>query len=266
MAPMLAPRAWTRPDLDQVNPARPIWFPRSYFASPPKSENRWMMPAPPRLFALIPILALLCACATSKPAPAEPEAVEGLVRVPATRVDTVLAAPGVSLANYHRVMLDPVEVGFVEGWEQRSPGVTADDITRIRSQAGAAFREIFGFALSANGGYGLTTQPDPDVLRVSTTISNLDVGKSPADATTVRPAYVVSSADLVLLMDLRDSRSGTLLVRAIDRGRVRQAGDMRIEDSVTNSTDARRALEMWARLLREALDEARADPAGATPQ
>jgi hypothetical protein len=231
-----------------------------------------MRPIPARLVALLSVFALMCAlalvtgCAAGKSAQAEPEAVEGLVRMPATRVDTVLAAPGVSLANYRRVMLDPVEVGFVEGWEQRNPGVTADDITRIRSQAGAAFREIFGFALSANGGFGLTTQPDPDVLRVSTTISNLDVGKSPMDAATVRPAYVVSSADLVLLMDLRDSRSGALLVRAIDRGKVRQAGDMRIEDSVTNSTDARRVLEMWASLLREALDEARANSAGAAPQ
>lgn len=231
-----------------------------------------MKPIPARLVALLPTLALihtfalLCGCAVSKPAPAESEVVEGLARVPSTRVDTVLAAPGVSLANYRRVMLDPVEIGFVEGWEKRDAGVTAEDITRIRSQAGAAFREIFGFALSVNGGYGLTTRPDPDVLRVSTTISNLDVGKSPAEAATMRPAYVVSSADLVLLMDLRDSRSGALLVRAIDRGKVRQAGDMRIDDSVTNSTDARRALEMWAGLLREALDEARANSAGAASQ
>lgn len=32
-------------------------------------------------------------------------------------------------------------------------------------QAGAAFREIFGSALSGNNGYGLTTQAGPDVLR-----------------------------------------------------------------------------------------------------
>ncbi len=224
------------------------------------------MPLRPHLVSLVPIVALLCACATTVPASTDPEAVEGLVRMPATRVDTVLAAPGVSLANYRRVMLDPVDIGFEEGWEERNPGVTIDDLTRIRSQAGAAFRQIFGFALSSNDGYGLTTQPDSDVLRVSTTISNLDVTRSSADAATQRPSYVVSSDDLVLLMDLRDSRSGVLLVRAIDRGTVRAAGDLRVEDSVLESSDARRALEMWAGLLREALDEARANSAGGTPQ
>jgi hypothetical protein len=224
------------------------------------------MPVRPHLFRLIPIVALLCACATTEPVSTDPEVVEGLVRMPATRVDTVLAAPGVSLANYRRVMLDPVDIGFEEGWEERNPGVTIDDLTRIRSQAGAAFRQIFGFALSSNDGYGLTTQPDADVLRVSTTISNLDVARSSADAATQRPSYVVSSADIVLLMDLRDSRSGALLVRAIDRGKVRAAGDLRVEESVLESSDARRALEMWAGLLREALDEARANSAGATPQ
>lgn len=225
-----------------------------------------MKTMPARLAALIPSFGLLIACAAGKPAATDPEAVQGLVRIPATRVDTVLAAPGVSLAGYRRVMLDPVDVGFAEGWEARNPGVTIDDLTRIRSQAGAAFRQIFGFALTSNDGYGLTTQPDADVLRVSTTISNLDVTRSSADAATQRPSYVVSSAGLVLLMDLRDSRSGVLLVRVIDRGKGRAAGDLRIENSVLESTDARRALEMWAGLLREALDEARAGSAGAAGQ
>ncbi len=224
------------------------------------------MPVRSHQVLLIPIIALLCACASIESASTDPEAVQGLVRVPATRVDTVLAAPGVSLARYRLLILDPVDIGFEEGWEQRNPGLTADDLTRIRSQAGAAFREIFGFALSSNHGYGLTTQPGADTLRVTTTISNLGVAKSPADAATQRPSYVVSSDELVLLMDLRDSRSGTLLVRAIDRGKVRAAGDLRIEDSVLESADARRALGMWADLLREALDEARATSAGAAPQ
>jgi hypothetical protein len=225
-----------------------------------------MRPIRARLGALIPVIALLCACATTTSESSDPEAVEGLVRMPAKRVDTVLAAPGVSLANYRRVMLDPVNIDFEDGWEERNPGVTIDDLTRIRSQASAAFREIFGFALSSNHGYGLTSQPDADVLRVSTTISNLDVAKSPADAATQRPSYVVSSADLVLSMDLSDSRNGMLLVRAIDRGKVRAAGDLRVENSVLESTDARRAFEMWAGLLREALDEARANTSGAAPQ
>ncbi len=211
-------------------------------------------------------MALLYACASSAPVTPEQEVVAHMVPLPARRVDTVLVAPGAKLANYKRVILDPVEVEFKEGWQQRNPGVNADDVTRIRSQAGAAFREIFGFALSANGGYPLTMQPAADVLRVSTRISDLEIAKSPADAATQRPSYVVSSADLVLLMDLRDSTSDTLVVRAMDRGTGRAAGDMHITDSVENSSEARRALETWAQLLREALDDARSRPDGQAGQ
>ena len=89
------------------------------------------MPVRPHQVLLIPIIALLCACASIESASTDPEAVQGLVRMPATRVDTVLAAPGVSLARYRLLILDPVDIGFEEGWEQRNPGLTADDLTRI---------------------------------------------------------------------------------------------------------------------------------------
>jgi uncharacterized protein DUF3313 len=207
-------------------------------------------------------IALLCAgAASAAPPPEEPETVEGLVRVPAKRVDTLYAAPGVKLSNYQRLILDPVDIAFKADWQKRNPNINTDDVTVIRSQAGAAFRESFGFALSANDGYGLTTQPDADVLRVTTKISDLEVKKSPENAATARPTYIVTSDDLVLIMDLRDSRSGTLLARAIDRGTSRTAGDLTIADSVSNSSEARRALDMWAGLLRAALDEARNPPA-----
>ena len=61
-------------------------------------------------------------------------------------------------------------------------------------------------------------------------------------------------------MELRDSQSGALLARAIDREKGRAFGNLQVEGSVENSAEARRALEMWAGLLRGALDNARTRP------
>ena len=216
-----------------------------------------MNPAMLRSLFLCAVLAALGGCVVNAPPVAEKTA-DGLERVPAKQVDTVYAVPGVKLAPYRRVILDSVEIAFKQDWQQRHPEITATDITRIRSQAAAVFREVFGFALSANGGYGLTTQGGPDVLRISTTISELDVAKASTNATGEQRMYVVSPQDLTLLMELRDSQSGALLVRAIDREKGRTSGNLQVGSEMANSTEARKALEMWAGLLRNALDEARA--------
>ena len=210
-------------------------------------------------FLAVPLL--LSACVVNAPPQVE-KTPDGLVRVISKQVDTVYAARGVSLASYKRVMLDPVDLAFKLDWQKRHPEVTASDVTRIRSQGAAVFNEIFTTALSGNNGYPITTQPAPDVLRITASITELDVAARPGPAGTVgtQQMYVVSPADLALHMELRDSESGALLVRAIDREKGRTSGNLQVVGSVENSAEARRALEMWAGLLRKALDDARAAP------
>ena len=204
------------------------------------------------------LLVLLSACVVNAPPVAEVTA-DGLERRPAKQVDTLYVARGVTLAQYKRVMLDPVEFAFKVDWQSRHPEVTAADMTRIRSQGAGVFYEIFSAALSRQHGYPLATQAGPDVLRITTTISELDLDVTPGTAGTHR-MHVVSPADLTLLMELRDSQSGALLVRAIDKEKGRTFGNLTVEDAVSNSEEARRALQMWADLLRAALDNARGTP------
>jgi len=206
----------------------------------------------------IAALAVVGGCVVNAPPVAE-TTVDGLVRRPAKQVDTLYVAKGVSLAPYKSVILDSVEIAFKADWQQRHPEVTASDLTRIRSQGAAVFFEIFSATLSRQNGYPLTTQPGPDVLRITATISELDLAAKPG-STGASQMYVVSPADLTLLMELRDSQSGALLVRAIDKEKGRTFGNLTVNDAVSNSEEARRALQMWADLLRTALDNARATP------
>jgi len=201
------------------------------------------------------MLAWLSGCVVNAP-PVSERTPDGLVRVQSKQVDTVYAAPGVTLARYKRVMLDSVDLAFKLDWQQRHPEVSESDVTRIRSQGSAVFYEIFSSALTLNNGYPITTQPGPDVLRVTASITELDVAATPGTTGTQR-MYVVSPSDLTLLMELRDSTTGALLVRAIDREKGRAVGNLQVEGAVSNSAEARKALEMWAGLLRGALDGAR---------
>jgi len=209
------------------------------------------------IFGLL-VLTTLTGCVVNAPPVAERTA-DGLVRVQGKQADMVYAVPGVSLARYKRVMLDPVDLAFKLDWQRQHPEVTDSDVTRIRSQGAAVFDEIFSTVLTQNNGYPIVMQPGPDVLRVSASITEIDVG-STLDSVGNKRMYVLNPSELTLSMELRDSTTGALLVRAIDREKGRAAGNLQVADAVSNSAEARRALEMWAGLLRGALDRARAAP------
>ena len=151
--------------------------------------------------------------------------VDGLERRQAKQVDTLYVLPGMSLAPYKQVMLDSVELAFKPDWQKRNPEVTESDITRIRSQGAGVFYEIFSAALTRQHGYPITTQPGPDVLRISATISELDFATTPGTAG-AQHMHLVSPADMTLLMELRDSQSGALLVRAVDKEKGRMSGNL----------------------------------------
>ena len=215
---------------------------------------------PVRATSISLFFATLAGCVVNAPPVAERTS-DGLVRIQSKQVDTVYALPGVSLARYKRVMLDSVNLAFKLDWQKRHPEVSESDVTRIRSQGAAVFFDIFSSALTLNHGYPLVTQPASDVLRVTASITELDVAATP-DSVGNQRMYVVNPSELTLSMELRDSTTGALLVRAIDKDKGRAVGNLQVADAVSNSAEARRALTLWAGLLRDALDSARqAQPA-----
>jgi hypothetical protein len=192
----------------------------------------------------------LSACVIAPDAPVR--APDGLVKIQSPTVDSVYAAPGMSLAAYRRVLLDRVDVAFKADWQQRHPEVPAEDVAMIRHGAESIFRAEFERELE-KGGYAMVNQPGPDVLRVSASIVDLDFAAS-------KPSYVVTPADMSLLAELRDSQSGAMLARVADRKRGRGSGNLQVADQKAYTDEARAAFTMWAGLLREALDAARKPP------
>jgi Protein of unknown function (DUF3313) len=114
-----------------------------------------------------------------------------------------------------------------------------------------------------SGGYQIVNAPGPDVLHLSAAIIDLNI-TSPDQMTGGR-SYVItaSKGSMTLVAELRDSESGELLARAIDRATDDSSIRMELANSVTNYAAAQTAADHWAHILRERLDAARA--AASTP-
>jgi hypothetical protein len=207
------------------------------------------------------LIAASCAACTQV-VPRQEVSNDGLVRVTRPQVDTLFVAPGMSLDKYRKVMIDDVEVTFRSGW-QTQPGVTADDIARIRQRAADGFRAVFASELEDKGGYPVVEQAGPDVLRVDAAVLNLIVTAPTSPSADAQRTFNVSASDMTLRAELHDSQSGTLLARALDHSMGRETGDLRVLSQAGNVNEGAHAFELWASLLRNALDAARTAPPAA---
>jgi len=185
---------------------------------------------------------------------------DGLVRQPSTRLNAVFVKPDAQIVAYRSVMLDPVQVSFDSNWDPNrgtrsmSARLNADDIAAIKSDLADLFRQIFRDEL-ARGGYQLVDQPGPETLRVTPAIINLFINAPDVSAPGRTRTYTADSGRMTLVVELRDSETGTLLARAVDTQTGRGAGMWTITNRVTNTADARRAIGVWASALRRGLDE-----------
>lgn len=203
---------------------------------------------------LLPLLAVLAACVVN-PHAGRPDS-QGLERIRSQRVEEVYRARGASLASYRGVLLDPVVASQAN---QSHPDWTEQQTTqasRLNNEAAAAFGKILGEALAADGGYEIATGPGPGVLRVAATLRDLVINV-PATSSADAAAAMVSTGKLVVSVELRDSVSNKLLLRASDRPRGREFGQLQVDNAINNSAEVKRAFTYWAGLLRSALDEAR---------
>jgi len=165
-------------------------------------------------------------------------------------------------STYTGVMLDPVEVAYKRKPTSRRYSGTRSNFAlsdRQTEDLKRRLHEAFAQELTKGGLYALTEEPGPDVLRLGTDLIDLVV-KVPTD-TRAGSEYVFTSStgEMTLLMELRDSLSGEILARVVDRREVRAAGhgvnDLYYSNSVTDTSAVRRVFKRWAEILRLHLEE-----------
>jgi hypothetical protein len=210
---------------------------------------------PSKTLAIAAGLAVMLSACVIAPS-AGPTTPDGLQKRSNTRVDSVYAAPGASLARYRQVMLDELDVAFKADWQQRRPEISGLEIGDIRTLAASFFRAAFSAELE-KGGYAIVSAAGPDVLRVKAAVVDVDFVPASAAAASVGGKYIVSTADISLVAELRDSTSGAMLARVIDRNRGRSVGNLEMASEQSTSKEALQAFTTWASLLREAMDSAR---------
>ena len=202
---------------------------------------------------------VLAGCASTQRGPTE---WDGLVRQPNSRLDAVFLRPGVSVSSYTTIMLAPADVQFAENWDPNRAGrnsarrVNAADILAIKQNLSTMVGEIFTNELNS-GGYKIVTEPGPDTLLVVPAIVNLFI-TAPDTASAGRSrTYTANSGQMTLVLEVRDSVTGEVLARVVDGRSGRTSGFMTVTNRVTNTADARRAIQIWASALRNGLDTLR---------
>lgn len=179
-----------------------------------------------------------------------PESWDGLVEVKAKKMDAAYLMPGADFRPYTKVMIDRTQVAFRKDWlkdqnAQRSMSrrVTDEDATKILTAAQENFDDIFVEAFR-EAGYEVVTAPGPDVLRVSTAVVNLYVNAPDVMSAGRSRSYTTEAGEATLVIEVRDSLTGALMGRVLDRRATRSGAQ--VATSVTNTSDFRALFKQWA--------------------
>ena len=184
-------------------------------------------------------------------AAAPPVSWDGLAKVESKRLKNVYLRPGTDFAVYTKVKIDPPEVAFQKNWlrdynRDAAPSARIRDAEAAKAlnEVSTGFESIFAEAYR-KAGYQIVTEPGLDVLRLRTGVIDLSVA-APDKLTAGRTrTFSIEAGAATLVIEARDSVSGALLGRAVDRREAGTAGP-RLRTSVSNRADFERLFRQWA--------------------
>ena len=217
-----------------------------------------------RSFAII-VAALSVACTTAPPSiqtgPDAEVSFDGLHKVDNSQADLAWARPDFDISGYTKIMLVGEGIAYAPAKNrarttmERSRGgpYFIDDDARARFEEHV--RETFADEMQKIERYEIVTGAGPDVMMIRGALLDV-VSYVPEDPMSSRNSvYLSSVGEATLVLELRDSETGAILARSIDRRAAEQAGGMMFDSNrVTNAAEVRRLVRFWGRRLREGLD------------
>lgn len=217
---------------------------------------------------------MIIGCASSTPtidtsAEAEPT-FDGLYPVKGGRMDLAWARPDFSVEPYSKVMLIGVGVEYRPGCSKArtvrssSNSDCFDPTPEQRARFEELMAEAFTEEMAKGEHYEIVTEPGPDVLLITGGMLDV-VSFIPPDIVGRGDIFLSRVGEATIVLEMRDSVTGAILVRAIDRRAAEDAaGGGTRSNRVTNTAEFRRVARTWARILREGLDRfmAEGDEAG----
>ena len=207
---------------------------------------------------VLAVSALLSACTASRP-PAETTA-DGLERVPSRPEGGVYRKLDVDFNRYKRLMIEPLTVEFREGWRKQHRDVSDAEVRRIELETVKSFRDAFTAILVDEGPFELAEVREADVLVVVPRMLDLKVPAPETESDTGYRSYSLRAISLEITGELRDGISGDVLLRVNmiepdDREKFHHTPG---SNRLGNAREIRDSLDKWSRLVREAIDVAKA--------
>ena len=218
-----------------------------------------------RLITALTFGFVLAGCQTAPPTiqtgPEAEQSFDGLTVVDNSRADLAWARPDFSLDGYTKIW--PVGAG-VEYRPVKNRGKSTMDRSRggpyfIDDKARGKFEKLVGETfkeeLQKIERFEVVDGPGPDVLMVRGALLDVTSMVPPALTSARSTIYLRNIGDATLVLELRDSETGTILARSADRRAAESIGDtFRQANSVTTAVEVKRLIRYWATRLREGLD------------
>jgi hypothetical protein len=180
------------------------------------------------VFSGLSTAALSGAASAAVPDPARAATQAGLVSVKSKALDEVYLRAGPDWAGYRKVMIDPAQVAFKKNWlkdlnSTRGPSrwVSASDAEEIRQAAAASMTKMVADQFVAKG-YEIATAPGAGVLRVTPSVTELDVYEPDVGFSRPESLFTKDAGTATLILEARDAESGALVGVVVDRGTATQ--------------------------------------------
>lgn len=191
---------------------------------------------------------------------------ESLVPVKARDVDKTWLLPGADFRPYRKVILKNAEVAFRKNWLRDVNGnsasltgrVSPEDARRIVEDARSGFDETWA-EIFKSAGYEVVAVPGDDVLEVTPRVVDFYVNAPAVPTSGILRSYASEAGEATLHMDVRESRTGTLLGRVSDRRQTARDPRPRLADGVTNRAQFDQLFTSWALIAVKALQDLKAN-------
>lgn len=210
----------------------------------------------PVTLALVSLLLGACAASPGHKPQEETLSYDGLVLLSGTVTDRVWIRPGYTLSEYRKVILESARIQFrpvtraaAGGLQSPATEFPLSDAQRqeISRMIGEAFaRSLERLTMTR------TTEPGADVLRVRGTLLDVAIGSSGKPSA---PYQIESVGQLTFVVELIDSQTDTVLLRAVDTRSARVPGQADPSGTAEQRPPVRQVISRWADLLVDALND-----------
>lgn len=215
------------------------------------------------MFSMPVFAALAVGCSTATPTIQEgPDAevsFDGLHKVDNSGAGLAWARPDFDISGYTKIWLVGAGIEYRQVKDRGRMAMRSgsgpyfiDDKSRAKFEKNVT--DVFAEELATTKRFELVDGPGPDVLMVRGGLLDV-ISYVPPETVGLSEVYLRSVGEATLVLELRDSETGTILARSIERRAAESAGgSLQFSSTVTNSAEARRLIRRWAMQLREALD------------